>query len=84
MHPYLFSLPIPFLDEPFHLRSFGVLVACGFLFGAQVLQRLVELCLRVMCALPDCPDEDLHEGFYKTLKKHDFLTPGVESFTLEP
>jgi len=41
MHPYLFSLPVPFLDEPFHLRSFGVLVACGFLFGAQVLQRLV-------------------------------------------
>jgi phosphatidylglycerol:prolipoprotein diacylglycerol transferase len=41
MHPYLFSIPLPFLEEPFHLRSFGVLVACGFLFGAHVLQRLV-------------------------------------------
>jgi phosphatidylglycerol:prolipoprotein diacylglycerol transferase len=41
MHPYLFSLPLPFLDEPFHLRAFGVLVASGFLFGAHILQRLV-------------------------------------------
>ncbi len=41
MHPYLFSIPLPFLDEPFHLRSFGVLVASGFLFGAHILQRLV-------------------------------------------
>lgn len=41
MHPYLFSIPLPFLEEPFHLRSFGVLVASGFLFGAHVLQRLV-------------------------------------------
>jgi len=41
MHPYLFSIPLPFLDEPFHLKSFGVLVASGFLFGAHILQRLV-------------------------------------------
>lgn len=41
MHPYLFSFPLPFLDEPFHLRSFGVLVASGFLVGAHILQRLV-------------------------------------------
>ncbi|MCB9916466.1 MAG: prolipoprotein diacylglyceryl transferase [Planctomycetes bacterium] len=40
MHPYLFSLPVPWSDEPFHLRSFGVLVALGFLFGAHLLQRL--------------------------------------------
>ena len=42
MHPYLFSIPLWFRDEPFHLRSFGVLVAFGFLFGANVLQRLVK------------------------------------------
>lgn len=41
MHPYLFSIPLPWSDAPFHLRSFGVLVALGFLFGAHVLQRLV-------------------------------------------
>jgi phosphatidylglycerol:prolipoprotein diacylglycerol transferase len=41
MHPYLFSIPLPFLEEPFHLRSFGVMVAIGFLFGAHLLQRLV-------------------------------------------
>ncbi|MFT7671346.1 MAG: phosphatidylglycerol:prolipoprotein diacylglycerol transferase [Planctomycetota bacterium] len=42
MHPYLFSIPLWFRDEPFHLRSFGVLVACGFLFGANILQRLAR------------------------------------------
>jgi phosphatidylglycerol:prolipoprotein diacylglycerol transferase len=41
MHPYLFDIPLPFGDEPFHLRSFGVLVAVAFLFGAHVLQRFV-------------------------------------------
>jgi len=41
MHPYLFSVPLWFRDEPFHLRSFGVLVALGFLFGAHLLQRMV-------------------------------------------
>ena len=51
MHPYLFSIPLPFLEEPFHLRSFGVLVACGFLFGAHVLQRLVA-------RYGDDPEED--------------------------
>lgn len=40
MHPYLFRIPLPFLDEPFHLRTFGVLVATGFLVGAWVLGRL--------------------------------------------
>ncbi|HIG10602.1 MAG: prolipoprotein diacylglyceryl transferase family protein [bacterium] len=40
MHPYLFSLPLPWLDAPFHVRSFGALVALGFLAGAHVLQRL--------------------------------------------
>lgn len=42
MLPYLFSIPLWFRDEPFHLRSFGLLVALGFLFGAHVLQRLVK------------------------------------------
>jgi len=40
MHPYLFSVDLPFLDEPFHLRSFGALVAVAFLIGAHILQRL--------------------------------------------
>lgn len=40
MHPYLFSIPLPWSDDPFHVRSFGALVAIGFLFGAHVLQRL--------------------------------------------
>jgi phosphatidylglycerol---prolipoprotein diacylglyceryl transferase len=40
MHPYLFSIPLPWSDAPFHVRSFGALVAIGFLFGAHVLQRL--------------------------------------------
>lgn len=40
MHPYLFDLPLPFRDEPFHLRSFGLLVAIGFLVGAHVFQKL--------------------------------------------
>lgn len=42
MLPYLFSIPLWFRDEPFHLRSFGLLVALGFLFGANVLQRLAK------------------------------------------
>lgn len=41
MHPYLFDIPLPWGDEPFHLRSFGVMVAIAFLFGAHVLQRFV-------------------------------------------
>lgn len=41
MYPHLFAIPLPFLDEPFHLRTFGVLVAIAFLFGAHLLQRLV-------------------------------------------
>lgn len=40
MHPYLLPIPLPFLDEPFHLRSFGLLVAAGFLVGTWVLGRL--------------------------------------------
>ncbi len=40
MHPYLFDIPLPWSDAPFHLRSFGALVAMGFLFGAHILQRL--------------------------------------------
>lgn len=40
MHPYLFELDLPFLDEPFRLRSFGLLVAIGFLLGAHLLRRL--------------------------------------------
>ena len=40
MYPYLFSIPLPWSDDPFHVRSFGALVAIGFLFGAHVLQRL--------------------------------------------
>ncbi|MCA8981887.1 MAG: prolipoprotein diacylglyceryl transferase [Planctomycetes bacterium] len=39
MHPYLFSIPLPWADEPFHLRTFGLLVAAGFLLGAHLLQR---------------------------------------------
>jgi phosphatidylglycerol:prolipoprotein diacylglycerol transferase len=39
MHPYLFSIPLPWSDEPFHLRTFGLLVAAGFLLGAHLLQR---------------------------------------------
>ncbi len=42
MHPYLFELDLPFLDEPFRLRSFGLLVAIGFLVGAHLLQRLAR------------------------------------------
>ena len=42
MHPYLFSIPLPFSDSPFQVRTFGVLVALGFLFGAHILQRLVK------------------------------------------
>lgn len=42
MHPYLFELDLPFLDEPFRLRSFGLLVAIGFLLGAHLLQRLAK------------------------------------------
>ncbi len=41
MHPYLFSFDVPFMDDPFHLRLFGLMVASGFLFGAHMLQRLV-------------------------------------------
>jgi phosphatidylglycerol---prolipoprotein diacylglyceryl transferase len=40
MHPYLFELDLPFLAEPFRLRSFGLLVAIGFLTGAHLLKRL--------------------------------------------
>lgn len=40
MHPYLFELDLPFLAEPFRLRSFGLLVAIGFLVGAHLLRRL--------------------------------------------
>jgi phosphatidylglycerol---prolipoprotein diacylglyceryl transferase len=40
MFPHIFSIPLPWLDEPFHLRSFGALVAIAFLFGAHLLQRL--------------------------------------------
>ncbi len=39
MHPYLFSIPLPWSDDPFHLRTFGLLVATGFLLGAHLLQR---------------------------------------------
>lgn len=42
MFPHLFAIPLPFLDEPFQVRSFGVLVATAFLFGAYLLQRLVR------------------------------------------
>lgn len=42
MHPYLFSLPNPFGGAPFHLRSFGVMVAIGFLVGAHLYQRLAQ------------------------------------------
>ena len=37
MHPYLIDIPLPFSDEPFHLRSFGVMVALGFIFGSWLL-----------------------------------------------
>lgn len=40
MHPYLFSIPLPWSEDPFHLRTFGLLVATGFLLGAHILQRL--------------------------------------------
>jgi phosphatidylglycerol:prolipoprotein diacylglycerol transferase len=40
MHPYLFSFDLPFRDEPFHLRAFGVMVALGFLVGAHLYQRI--------------------------------------------
>lgn len=39
MHPYLFSIPLPWSEDPFHLRTFGLLVAAGFLLGAHLLQR---------------------------------------------
>lgn len=55
MHPYLFSIELPssielpFLsiqlplpEGPFHLRSFGVMVALGFLVGAHLYQRLAR------------------------------------------
>jgi len=42
MHPYIFSIPLPFTDAPYQVRSFGLLVALGFLFGAHILQRLVQ------------------------------------------
>ena len=42
MHPYLFSIPLPFSDSPFQVRTFGALVAIGFLVGAHLLQRLVK------------------------------------------
>lgn len=40
MHPYLVSFDLPFGSEPFHLRSFGVMVALGFLLGAHLYQRI--------------------------------------------
>jgi len=42
MHPYLIDIPLPFSDEPFHLRSFGVMVALGFIFGSWVLGLLAR------------------------------------------
>lgn len=42
MHPYLIDIPLPFSDEPFHLRSFGVLVALGFIFGSWILGLLAQ------------------------------------------
>ena len=42
MHPYLIDIPLPFSDEPFHLRSFGVMVALGFIFGSWILGRLAR------------------------------------------
>ena len=42
MHPYLRDIPLPVSDEPFHLRSFGVMVALGFIFGSWVLGRLAQ------------------------------------------
>lgn len=42
MHPYLIDIPLPFSDEPFHLRSFGVMVALGFIFGSWILGRLAQ------------------------------------------
>jgi phosphatidylglycerol:prolipoprotein diacylglycerol transferase len=42
MFPHVLELPLPFGREPFHLRSFGLMVAIGFLVGAHLLQRLVR------------------------------------------
>ena len=42
MHPYLIDIPLPFSDEPFHLRSFGVMVALGFIIGSWILGHLAK------------------------------------------
>ncbi len=38
MHPILFTIP----GVDFHVRSFGVMLALGFLLGSWIFQRLVE------------------------------------------
>jgi len=42
MHPYLIDIPLPFSDDPYSLKSFGVMVALGFIVGSWILGLLAR------------------------------------------